>query len=118
VLRVLANSRRPLDASQILAALPGSTDTVTLYRTLNTFAENKLVHRVRGEDRSWRYAMGGPGDTSDHRHPHFLCDECGKVECLEQASIPDDILKTSSIGRGYKLEYPELVLHGRCPNCR
>jgi Fur family ferric uptake transcriptional regulator len=118
VLRVLANSRRPLDVSQIRAALPDSTDTVTVYRTLNTFAENKLVHRVRGEDRSWRYARGGATDTSDHRHPHFMCDECGKVECLTQASIPGDILESSAVGRGYKVEYPELVLHGRCPNCR
>lgn len=117
VLRVLAVSGKPLDVAQILSALPDATDTVTVYRTLNTFAKKGLVHRVRGEDRSWRYAIGAI-DSGEHRHPHFVCDACGKVECLTQASIPSQWVEPSAVGRGYKVEYPELVLHGKCPKCR
>lgn len=116
VLRVLAASRGPLDVSQILAALPKNTDTVTVYRTLNSFAQKGLVHRVRGEDRSWRYALGA-FDAAEHRHSHFVCDDCGTVECLTRASIPENLVEPAMVGRGYTVEYPELVLHGRCPKC-
>src|SRR5262245_52036797 len=87
VIDLLARSHRPLSVPQILSKLKG-VDTVTVYRTLNTFVRKKLVHRVRGEDRSWLYAMGGADDVPQHLHPHFVCDNCGKVECLEHSEIP------------------------------
>ena len=58
VLEVLRRSPRPIDVPGILEKLPARTDAVTVYRTLNTFTRKQMVHRVRGEDRSWRYAMG------------------------------------------------------------
>ena len=117
VLRVLSASGRPLGVTQILAELPEHTDAVTVYRTLNTFIKHRLVHRVRGEDRSWLFALGDPGDTSRHRHPHFVCEKCGKVECLVDADIPAGLVRSMGVGRGYTVHYPEVVLHGLCPKC-
>ena len=118
VLKVLGAAARPLDVPGILAKLPGQTDAVTVYRTLNTFTRKHLVHRVRGEDRGWRYAAGRSDDTPSHRHPHFVCDDCGKVECLTQASIPVGFVRQLGVGDAYTVSYPEVVLHGLCPRCR
>src|ERR1700733_4912557 len=86
VIEVLAKSSRPLGAVEILEKLPPHTDAVTVYRTLNTFTKEKVIHRVRSEDRVWRYALGGESSkSSPHHHPHFVCEECGKVECLKDA---------------------------------
>jgi Fe2+ or Zn2+ uptake regulation protein len=52
VLGVLSRQNRPMNVPQILAKMRGAVDTVTVYRTLHTFVRKKLVHRVRGEDRS------------------------------------------------------------------
>src|SRR5215475_10135934 len=83
VLEVLARAARPLGAVDILEKLPPHTDAVTVYRTLNTLTRKEVLHRVRGEDRVWRYALGDPHATAAHQHPHFVCEECGKVECLK-----------------------------------
>jgi Fur family ferric uptake transcriptional regulator len=118
VIELLSRSGRPLSVPQILAKLRG-VDTVTVYRTLNTFARKRIVHKVRGEDRTWLYAVGdGSAARPQHLHPHFVCDACGKVECLETSKIPDSFIAALSIDRAYAVRYPEVVLHGMCPRCR
>jgi Fur family transcriptional regulator, ferric uptake regulator len=118
VMEVLTRSGRPMSVPQILGKLRGSVDTVTVYRTLNTFARKKLVHRVRGEDRSWLYAASDVIDARpQHLHPHFVCDACGKVECLGGAQIPRSLVASLGVSPGYDVSYPEVVLHGTCPRC-
>jgi Fur family ferric uptake transcriptional regulator len=118
VLDVLAGANGPLAVPQILEQLPARTDAVTVYRTLNTFTRKKLVHRVHGEDRTWRYAMSGQTEQSpEHQHPHFVCDECGTVECLEKSQIPGTFVPSLRVGARYSVRYPEVVLHGVCPKC-
>jgi Fur family ferric uptake transcriptional regulator len=103
---------------EVLEKLPPHTDAVTVYRTLNTFTSKKVIHRVRGEDRVWRYAMGDPQETAAHQHPHFVCESCGKVECLHEAEIPGDFVKSLAVQKRYTIRYPEVVLHGVCPRCQ
>jgi len=118
VLEVLAKAVRPMGAVEILEKLPSGTDTVTVYRTLNTFTQKGVAHRVRGEDRVWRYALGDPHETAAHQHPHFVCEECGKVECLKDAEIPSSFIASLGVGGKYAIHYPEVVLHGVCPRCQ
>ena len=116
VLRVLAAAGGPLDVPAIVARLPDRADLVTAYRTLNTFTGKGLVHRVRGEARSWRYALGRPDDDRAHRHPHFVCDDCGKVVCLDRVKVPTALTRTLAVD-GYTVRHTEVVLHGTCPKC-
>lgn len=117
VLQILERASHPLAVPQLLEQLPAETDAVTVYRTLNTFTRKKLVHRVRGDDRTWRYALGGVRTPVRHQHPHFVCDECGVVECLENSQIPSGLIKSLRLGHRYAVTYPEVVLHGVCPRC-
>jgi Fur family ferric uptake transcriptional regulator len=119
VLGAVISSHKPLGAPDVIRKLGDDTDSVTVYRTLNTLAEHKLVHRVRGEDGAWRYASSSAGKKEDtpHSHAHFVCDECGTVECLEESSIPKSFVPSLRIGSRYAVRYPEVVLHGLCPKC-
>lgn len=122
VLEVLATEKHPLDANDIIDKLPKHIDRVTVYRTLNTFVEKNIVHRVRGEDRSWRYAAGEPTGHGEHKqaghhHAHFVCDDCGEVECLEDTEIPQNFVKSMNVESAYRVKYPEVTLHGSCPKC-
>jgi len=122
VIEILTRSARPMSVPQILARLKGGrrVDTVTVYRTLHTFVRKKLVHRVRagGDDRSWLYAISdAAGAKVEHLHPHFVCDACGKVECLEDSKIPSSFVQSLGVIRGYQIRWPEVVLHGLCPKC-
>jgi len=119
VLQAVTLSRAPLGAAEVIHRLDAGTDPVTVYRTLNTLAEHKLLHRVRGEDGAWRYAATRAGRPSHEHHPHahFVCDSCGEVECLERLSVPEEFAKPKSLGRKYDVTYAELVVHGTCPRC-
>jgi Fur family ferric uptake transcriptional regulator len=112
VLDVLFREKQPLSVPQIQERLPEGTDTVTIYRTLNTFTGKKLVHRVRGDDQVWRYGLDNP-KASPHEHAHFVCDECGTVECMEESPVPKKIPKKT----GYRVNYSEVLVHGTCPDC-
>jgi Fe2+ or Zn2+ uptake regulation protein len=117
VLNILSGHPQPMSAPQILERLPDGTDHVTLYRTLNTLTESKILHRVRGDDQAWRYGLRETGSTR-HEHAHFVCDECGTVECLSGAPAPETSAKRSGIRPGYRVEYSEVLVHGTCPDCR
>lgn len=115
VLKVLSLSKAPLSAPQILSQLASGTDNVTLYRTLNTLTGKKLLHRVRGDDQIWRYGIGN--GTARHEHAHFVCDECGTVECLPDVVV-ESAQRKSGVRPGYRVDYSEVLVHGACPECR
>ena len=118
VLKILDQNGAPMDVPAMLEAMPPHTDAVTVYRTLGTFLKKKLIHRVRGEERSWRYAIGQPASGPAHQHPHFVCDDCGRVECLAGAEVPKALAKTMKLDRGYAVSYTEVIVHGQCVRCR
>ena len=117
MLNLLSAARSPLTVPEILERLGSDMDSVTVYRTLHTFTESKLVHRILGEDRSWRYATSASQAHAVHAHPHFVCDGCGTVECLAKSRIPSSFIPSLHIGREYRVKFPEVVLHGLCPKC-
>ena len=76
------------------------------------------MHRIRGEDRSWRYALGEASHTTTRPHAHFVCDGCGNVECVNDIDeITPKSLAKAAPGPGYTVAYPEVLLHGTCPKC-
>ncbi|HUB26494.1 MAG TPA: transcriptional repressor [Tepidisphaeraceae bacterium] len=118
VLQILSREKQPLTAPQILDRMPRGTDHVTIYRTLNTLTDKNLLHRVRGDEQTWRYEMIGPKSGSRHEHAHFVCDECGTVECLTDAPLPEKSVKKAGVRPGYRIDYSEVLMHGACPECR
>ncbi|MEO0559132.1 MAG: transcriptional repressor [Bacteroidota bacterium] len=114
VLGVLAAATGPLSFTQVLAQL-GETgwDQATIYRNLVKLREAGLapvVSRVGGVD---QYAIGGD-QADDHRHPHFLCEDCGRVACLSQ-----DLTAALSVDGPWAESIQGAVVHllGHCPDC-
>jgi len=116
VLRILMDDHQPLSAPQIMERFGEKVDRVTLYRTVNTLTSKRLLHRVRGDDQVWRYGIGHAADAR-HEHAHFVCDECGTVECLDDTPAPQPKAKSKGIRPGYKVDYSELLVHGTCRDC-
>ncbi|MEM6455059.1 MAG: Fur family transcriptional regulator [Acidobacteriota bacterium] len=114
VLRVLADADTPLSHSDVLARL-GDTDwnPATIYRNLIKLRDAgvaPVASRIQGID---RYALARE-DDDDHRHPHFVCDDCGCVR-----SLPDARMTTTAIQGPWAeaLRQARVQLHGACPDC-
>lgn len=103
-----------MNAQDVLAALPeGAADRVTVYRTLNTLVRAGLAHRTDPGDRVWRFNLV---EKSHDEHPHLVCDACGAVRCLDDASIRiafDDTHKEREV----TITQSNVYLHGACDDC-
>lgn len=129
ILAALAEHPQAITAQQLFDALCAAAgkrrkpkpDRVTVYRTLNTLVEANLAHKVDPGDRVYRFSLTDHahchGDHHAHEHPHFVCDDCGTVECLEGAEV--SIKRASPAAEESKrtLKQQDVVLHGTCGKC-
>ena len=114
VLRVLAEACGPLSHTEVLDRL-GETawDPSTIYRNLVKLRDAgvaPVVSRAEGID---RYALArGQGDG--HRHPHFVCEDCGRVACL-----PAELIASMSMEGPWaaSIQGAAVELRGECPDC-
>lgn len=91
VLQVLVESPFALSGSEIEQQLSPSTDRITLYRTLKSFEENGLIHRVIDSTDIIRYAACSiecSAQAHFDNHVHFKCTTCQHIYCLNQVAIP------------------------------
>lgn len=123
LLRALSASPLPIPAPDLLDAIERESgeraDRVTAYRTLTSLVEAGIAHRVDPGDRVWRYGLlafeGAAGAPHGH-HPHFVCDACGTIRCLADATI-----SVSYKGRPgsdkLRVTQQDVYLHGTCEAC-
>lgn len=114
VLRILSEARNPLSHTEVLERL-GETDwdPATIYRNLVKLSDAgiaSVVSRVGGIN---RYTLSRTGDDG-HRHPHFVCEDCGRVVCL-----PPELTASISIEGPWaaSIQKANFQLRGECPDC-
>jgi len=92
--------------------LAGQVDRVTIYRVLNSFCEDGIVHRVISDEGKAFYALCKKckAEQHNHEHAHFRCLTCQRVECLPAAV-------SVSLPKGYRLESMNYWLSGYCKSC-
>ena len=90
-------------------------DKSTLYRTLKTFEEKKIIHSIDDGTGSLKYAVCqdtcecNPSDL----HVHFYCTKCENTFCLTDIPVP-----TVNLPAGFSLGSVNMVVKGMCANCK
>ncbi len=90
-------------------------DRITLYRTLKSFEEAGLIHRVPDAAGQPRYALCGDDcgpKAHDHTHAHFQCDDCGQTYCLPRVAPITQVLP-----KGYRVQEVHVTYQGTCQVC-
>ncbi|HEY0299281.1 MAG TPA: transcriptional repressor [Arachidicoccus sp.] len=112
VLAVLTSKRRAMSQDAIVKQMAVDADRATIYRILNRFYEDEVVHRVVADDGKQYFAicvkcddMAIPGN-----HFHFRCTKCETIECLPA-------LVEFSISEKYTVHQMNCVLVGVCKDC-
>jgi Fur family transcriptional regulator, ferric uptake regulator len=113
----LHGQTRPISHAEVSEALvPLGYDKSTIYRVLVELSESQLLTRIDAGDHAWRFEMRKPGDHSSSDHPHFVCNDCGKVECLPEVEVSlKDSTKKSKSGKNRSIE--GIFLKGTCEDC-
>jgi Fur family transcriptional regulator, ferric uptake regulator len=116
VLEVFQGEHYALSHGHIETVLASRFDRVTLYRTLKTFVDKGLIHKVLDDQGAMKYALCKEVCNSaghhHHDHVHFKCNICGQTTCLEQVTIP-----TISLPIGYQKQEMNLLVQGVCQTC-
>jgi len=112
VLALLRDAGGALSHDMIEARLTMEISRSAIYRILNRFEKDGLVHRVVAGDGRQYFALCEQCDRHEHHdnHPHFRCMGCERVECLPQ-SIKIDLPS------GYQSERLNVTVSGYCGKC-
>ena len=113
ILGILKENNNPLTISEIHNKLKNKkTDLATVYRTINLFAELRVVNEIDFKDEFKRYEL----IYDRHHHHHIVCRKCKNVENVETCVLDDleNLLKK----KGYSEITHSLEFFGICRNCR
>ncbi|TVZ26183.1 Fur family ferric uptake transcriptional regulator [Gillisia sp. Hel_I_86] len=92
------------------------SDRTTLYRTLKTFEENGVVHKIDDGSGVTKYALCEENcncEVETDLHLHFHCNQCGETVCLTNHKIPH-----INLPEGFSAEDVNLVVKGVCDKCQ
>ncbi|MFN8672557.1 MAG: Fur family transcriptional regulator [Candidatus Sericytochromatia bacterium] len=123
VLNVLDESEislSPYDIVDYVKNKGEKADVVSVYRILQAFEENGIVHRVLSSGKYRKCHLSSDmahHDHSTHCHHNLVCQKCGKIEeinCQGMSLIEQVITSTSA----FKIENHALEFYGTCGACQ
>ena len=113
ILRVLDESAEPLSAEEVHSRLRGEEPSLalsTVYRNLERFCSENLLHRDTFGDGVVRYSPA-------RRHGHYLictgCDDRVRIDGCPLAALEEGLERDT----GFSIESHSLTLYGKCPRC-
>jgi len=116
LLTLFSDSTSSLTVEEIKSKVKTTNDKVTIYRALDAFEKNGLIHQVPDKSNLIRYALCHEEKCSSsghqHNHAHFICDNCNKTYCIENVEIP--IITNAE---GFTIKHAKLTLEGICLDC-
>jgi Fur family ferric uptake transcriptional regulator len=99
--------------SDLEDSLDSQFDRVTIYRTLKTFVDKDVVHKVLDDSGATKYALCSHEDEAhNHEHVHFKCEVCGETTCIETITLPN-----IKLPKGFKKKEMSLLVQGVCNKC-
>jgi Fur family ferric uptake transcriptional regulator len=102
------------DIHRILRDQGHRIGTASVYRALETLHALGLVQRL---DMGHGESMFEPVHASGAHHHHIVCDRCERILPFEDAALERAIIQLSR-RVDFEIEGHDVVLHGRCPECR
>ncbi|MDO5979687.1 Fur family transcriptional regulator [Flavivirga spongiicola] len=112
VLNVLKKEGKAMSQNSIEKKISIAINRATIYRVLNRFCDDGILHRIVAEDGKQYFALSTKTNKIKlvENHLHFMCIKCETLECLPAEvnfSIPDT----------YLVENVNCVLSGTCKEC-
>lgn len=112
VLSVLHTSTKAMSQDAIEKKIDVSINRATIYRVLNRFCDDGILHRIVADDGKQYFAVCIKCDDKQKplHHFHFRCTICDTIECLP---VPVHF----SLAKEYEVESVNCVLTGICKDC-
>jgi Fur family transcriptional regulator, ferric uptake regulator len=112
IIDLMIQSGQALSENEIRDRLASHYDRTTFYRSFKTLVEHQILHKIVIDTSLVKYGLD-QSRLNQHIHPHFFCNDCHAVSCLEE-------LETESIRlpKGFVSQETEILIKGICPECK
>ena len=115
ILEILSKNHGPFSAEDIQKKFTKKNcDLVTVYRTLTSLEEAKIVQRCEFGDGIARYELS---DSEESHHHHLICKECKKVEVIDTCELENSI-NSFAQKKGFTNITHQLEFFGTCLDCQ
>ena len=116
VLETLASENRAWQAREVLEAIRARrrVNKVTVYRILDDLVRLGLVRKLPGAKAAAHYEL-----ACEHHppHPHFQCQSCGELQCLEPVPL-EHLWREIKGPLGNRVDLLEIRAAGLCRRCQ
>lgn len=118
LLSLFTEANSSLTVEEIKNRVTSTSDKVTIYRALDSFEKNGLIHQVPDKSNLIRYALCHEDESCStsghqHNHAHFICETCNSTYCVDNIKIPS--IKHTN---GFTIQSAKLILEGICSDCQ
>lgn len=115
VARELAKASRPLSLNDLEVAMEHSMDKASIFRVLEVFAENDIVHAIEDGSRSVKYELCNSETVHSiaDQHVHFYCEQCKETFCFKSVKVP-----LIGMPEGFTPHSVNYMIKGICPKCK
>ena len=112
ILSIFEHGYEALSVVELVQQLKDEMNKTTVYRILERLEKEGTIHSFSGTNGLKWYARCENCTTHQHNdlHPHFECNNCGKVECL-------DVNITIPKMNNRDIESANIMLKGQCTDC-
>ncbi len=114
ILLILGSEKGPIGVSEIIKKVEASgvsSDPATVFRTMNSFVEKKIVRPIQLFEGKVRYEMAGLAD-----HHHFICKNCGIIQDISDCNI-SSLEKEIEKEKKVQIHNHSLEFFGLCKKC-
>ncbi len=114
ILLILGSEKGPIGVSEIIKKVEASgvsSDPATVFRTMNSFVEKKIVRPIQLFEGKVRYEMAGLAD-----HHHFICKNCGVIQDISDCNI-SSLEKEIEKEKKVEIHNHSLEFFGLCRKC-
>ena len=111
ILSIFDQTKEAVSVVDLVNRLKTDMNKSTVYRVLNRLEADGILHSFSGsKNLTWYSKRHGCSSSHNDIHPHFECDECGKVECLD-IDIPIPTIKNRKVSQA------SIIISGQCEDC-
>lgn len=111
---VISKAPYALCHEDIIRLTNNQIDKVTIYRIIQSFTEDGLIHKIVDISGKAYYALCAEGCCSEKHednHMHFKCVKCEQIICMEQNFVP-------TLPKQYDYLNVNCLVEGVCPECK
>ena len=116
LIELFYKTHHALSVDEIINNLSYQIDKVSIYRALNAFEKNGLIHKVPDKANLIKYALCKSECSAEkhlHNHAHLLCSICNETYCINDFKIP-----VVNEYKGFLINNLKVILEGSCVDCQ